>query len=775
MLRPIQESSPEAGPKWRIGILGGDRLGLEMLALLYEDPQVQVVGLWEPQASALIFRLETLGYRFAPGLRPKVVNGEDELATLHPDFVVDTTERTQLRPPLSGWLSPGVWLIPGQIARRLWEIRLGKREVCGEDAEVLESFLGDIDSYRPGSGLVEILLLLGLLFARGHGGELYLAPPAQSLSLALGVVLSPSGLERFSSPMVSPVLEEVVRSGRSLILPEAFRGVSGAPGEQVAPEHGAEARPVLVLPLAEGGKEAVGALQLFKAGSAAPFSSGAIQALSLLCASALGPLRRLLQRRQVQETSLVEGLRAEAKGFLHSDLALPDKLAKGLEHFCEALGGGWGHIYLKDGSSEDLVLEASTLYPAHFYGLVKIREGDGIVGEAAQRRQSVFLKNAGLEDPNRPRASFYIPLKAPAVLAGVLCLEQVPVEIRPEKLLDILEDLGEEFARGILRDLEQQRMAQKLLKLSVVQEKGLEMLSVVDEERLRTLIAASAALLVEAEAAVLRFYEKEEKSLPVRSTFGVHHSETDSRLMELDSMVALKTFQSGASQVLEDLAKTDPALPPRFPYRYGICVPLHREDELVGTLSLYNKMAYSSFGCTAFSQDDVEILKKFSHYISKALVNLQQARQHAELMAIDELTGLRNERYFMLRLPEEIRRAERHQRTLSLAVIEVVRETGAGPLNGLPPEEDLIRQIAEVLQETFRNVDILVRGRDARFMALMPDTGKAVGDVLARLIRALTAFPVRVFIGHSIYPVTAKTAQEMISKASQVSEVVRQA
>ena len=515
-------------------------------------------------------------------------------------------------------------------------------------------------------------------------------------------------------------------------------------------------------------------MEFCRTAPAEPFSSGEAARASFLGGMSAAYVKEWLHLQQTQEPSFAEALRTELRPILYSDLSLQEKLAIGLEKLCGALGGGHGHFYIKDRASGDFVLQASTVYPSHLYGLIRVREGEGLVGETAQKRRSTYLEEPEFHSSQPPRALLCIPLATPSALAGVLSLEQVPAGPRPQKQLAVIEDLGREWAQIILRDLQYQQMGQKLLKLSVLQEKGLELLSSADEAHLVSLVTASAVLLVEAEAAILRIYSQTEKRLVVRSNCGLHDVDLDKRLVELDHSIAQRTFQDGRSRSLEGLDQVDPSLPPRFPYRYAVCTPLFCSGAAVGTLSVYNKLAYHSFGCTGFDPDDTEILEKFSGYFSKALSDIRQVQVRSEEATVDERTGLKNERYLLLRLPEEIRRAERHERSLSLLVIEA-KEWDEVRLPGrLPGEGRLLKHITEVLQETFRNVDVLVRICDARFAALMPDTGEAVADAAARLARSLSSLPVRIFIGHSTYPTEVRTAQDLISRASKMSEVFKQ-
>ncbi|HET8760425.1 MAG TPA: GGDEF domain-containing protein, partial [Nitrospiria bacterium] len=157
----------------------------------------------------------------------------------------------------------------------------------------------------------------------------------------------------------------------------------------------------------------------------------------------------------------------------------------------------------------------------------------------------------------------------------------------------------------------------------------------------------------------------------------------------------------------------------------------------------------------------------------------QEFRERQALITIDEITGLRNRRYLDLRLPEEIRRAERYQRKLSLLIMEVMDfQTLSRPFTPQGRDE-LLRALAGMVRETFRNVDILARLEDARFAVVMPDTGDTMRDVLERLQQALGAFrlrtvdgepvQVKLAVGTCTYPGEAASVQELLERANRLT------
>ena len=787
MQKTTQNPSQPIGQRRRIAVVGGGRPGLETLALLAEDPETEVVCLWDPDRAALIFRLDELGFNFSDHIKPKLLDDFRELEGVMPlDLIIESSSNSQLRRNLDPFLERGIPVISAQAAQLLWGFRLGKEVGLGQDLGGLKTFLEGIDLLHDRTEFFEIFLRLGLLMTHAGAASLYISRPDEhepfliysatrfpaSLSAVGGSGGGSAGLSHSPIMSTDPVLvQKAVGFKRPIFIPEENQSSSGE--QERAPLKGVNEIPTLILPIMLD-EEPVGILLLRRIASSGAFTPKDLEACSRLGGVTAKYLRKFLNLQEMQEISLSETMRTELKAILNSQLSLEEKLAKGVKKIREVLGGGHAHIYVKERSSNDLILQASTTQASQVSGMLRVRVGDGFVGEVAKNRQPIILKGGALSfSPGNERALLYLPLNAAGGMCGVLCIEQLSVGLGIKKTLKLLEEVGEAFAQVISGDLEHRRMSQKLLRLSAVQEEGFDLLSETDRERLTIMITSSVAMLVDAEAVILRVLEKKGKRLLVASTHGLHKNEIDSRLVQMDGLSALKTFQGRSAQVMEDLRKMDQTLPQKFQYLSGICLPLVYEGVTLGTLSVYNKLAFQTFGCTAFDQDDMEILDKFSYYVGKALINAQEAQARSTLITIDEVTGLRNERYLMLRLPEELRRAERYQRSLSLMIFEVKSEAKIQPAEGSSTEKEFIKQVAEVLQETFRNVDILVRVKGTQFAILMPDTGETVTDATARLARSLASLPLKIFIGYSTYPTEAKTVQDLIGKASKLSGMVR--
>lgn len=105
-----------------------------------------------------------------------------------------------------------------------------------------------------------------------------------------------------------------------------------------------------------------------------------------------------------------------------------------------------------------------------------------------------------------------------------------------------------------------------------------------------------------------------------------------------------------------------------------------------------------------------------------------------KLAALDQLTGLYNRRSGEQRLSEEMRRAARHQRPLTVLLLDVDGLKQINDQFGHPAGDTLLKEFAERLQRAIRGSDLAVRLGGDEFMVLLPECRpEEVGHVLERV------------------------------------------
>ncbi|MGH8874981.1 MAG: diguanylate cyclase, partial [Acidimicrobiia bacterium] len=157
--------------------------------------------------------------------------------------------------------------------------------------------------------------------------------------------------------------------------------------------------------------------------------------------------------------------------------------------------------------------------------------------------------------------------------------------------------------------------------------------------------------------------------------------------------------------------------------------------------------------------------------------NVDLEKTVAQLQALsvtDSLTGLKNHGYFFDRLAEELERARRYDRELSVVVGDLDDFKGVNDLYGHAAGDAVLRQMGKVLRTHLREVDIACRVGGEEFAVLMPETG-AEGALHAaeRLRRAVeeASVPlvgrVRMSLGVSVFPDHGQARNELFESADR--------
>ncbi|MDQ1816274.1 GGDEF domain-containing protein [Massilia sp. CCM 9210] len=106
----------------------------------------------------------------------------------------------------------------------------------------------------------------------------------------------------------------------------------------------------------------------------------------------------------------------------------------------------------------------------------------------------------------------------------------------------------------------------------------------------------------------------------------------------------------------------------------------------------------------------------------------------------DELTGLKNRRYFNMRFVEEQRRAQRDQRLLTLLLADVDRFKGYNDTHGHPQGDVVLGAVAQAIRRTLnRPGDLSFRLGGDEFACLFTANGEEESEELAERIRAALA------------------------------------
>ena len=205
---------------------------------------------------------------------------------------------------------------------------------------------------------------------------------------------------------------------------------------------------------------------------------------------------------------------------------------------------------------------------------------------------------------------------------------------------------------------------------------------------------------------------------------------------------------------------------------FKVLVPIGPKGELLGILAVGEKLKGEEF-----TPADMEMLTILSNMISVAISNINQGKKLEKIPHIDELTGLYNYRSFSLRLKEETLRAKRFGRYLSLAILDLDLFNLYNQSSGEKKGDLVLKQVAAIMRNSLREVDIPFRYGGEEFAFIMPEASRKICKELMEGVRGdIEEYP---FPGEQLQPKgrltasvggatlsdDAKTVEELIYKA----------
>jgi diguanylate cyclase (GGDEF)-like protein len=209
-----------------------------------------------------------------------------------------------------------------------------------------------------------------------------------------------------------------------------------------------------------------------------------------------------------------------------------------------------------------------------------------------------------------------------------------------------------------------------------------------------------------------------------------------------------------------------------FITKSALCVPILSKNKPVAILHMLNKIG------SAFDRDDLRLLTRIIDQASIALERALLIEQVSNLAITDELTGLYNAHYLDETLERELRRCRRYGSSLALIFLDLDHFKEINALHGHPTGSACLVELTEIMRQSVRDVDILVRYGGDEFVVILPETSvRTAYKVSERLRRSIKKHmfcrhtKLRVQLSASMgiagFPDHAKTKQDLIARADE--------
>jgi diguanylate cyclase (GGDEF)-like protein len=233
-------------------------------------------------------------------------------------------------------------------------------------------------------------------------------------------------------------------------------------------------------------------------------------------------------------------------------------------------------------------------------------------------------------------------------------------------------------------------------------------------------------------AAIVRYDAKHPIVLGRWSSTG-HHRHRLGGTGELTSGGLLERLRAGEPIARDEIGDGEPLV--------RLAAPVHTGTAPWGALVVAGRARRASW---ADAEHVEEQLQEYADLIAIALGNAEDRARLDNEAATDHLTGLPNHRAFRERLADEVARARRHDRPLTVAILDIDGFRELNDRAGLEIGDDMLAEIGRRLRGAIREEDVLARMGGDEFAVIFVESDRHEALLVAdRARRAVAEAPLR--------------------------------
>lgn len=231
---------------------------------------------------------------------------------------------------------------------------------------------------------------------------------------------------------------------------------------------------------------------------------------------------------------------------------------------------------------------------------------------------------------------------------------------------------------------------------------------------------------------------------------------------------------------LHTLSKDSTSLPCRHlsdKVEAALCVPLFAKGDVVGFYHLQAPDKLPEYQAASWLKQHTDLAITMAEHIALALANITLRNHLREQSLRDPLTGLFNRRYLEEAASRELQRAERNEQQLAVLVLDIDHFKQFNDDHGHQAGDDVLVNVAGVLQDMFRGDDMVCRFGGEEFVALLTNINQQQTMQRAEQLRSTIAqskwlidgkpLTVTVSVGAALFPQHGTDLDGLISLADE--------
>jgi diguanylate cyclase (GGDEF)-like protein len=246
-------------------------------------------------------------------------------------------------------------------------------------------------------------------------------------------------------------------------------------------------------------------------------------------------------------------------------------------------------------------------------------------------------------------------------------------------------------------------------------------------------ILLSAMAIINMPAGTIALFDESTGKLQVHAHAGLSEKFTAHCCWTVKSGgLTYEILDRGEPFVIEDTGQTglfNNPLAIEEGIRSLIALPLKMQRKTVGILYV------DDFVPRVFARERLELLSILGSFATMSIDNARLYQHTREMACTDGLTGLYNHRHFKRMFGEEVVRAERYKKPMSIILFDVDNFKQFNDIYGHPSGDVVLQRVAALLRELLRDCDMIFRYGGEEFVALLPEAAFAAALQVAERIR----------------------------------------